>query len=276
MTELHKPKSNLLLLIRSLKAKMVRCQSCGKAFTRKDNMLRHMKTAHESFDSDTEDMELSEPETDVSDESEITGADSEGEGTEADSEGEETEEDSEGEEKELTDPWKRLIDLSFEKCQSLYKHNVNDYKKEHRVDIDVAKQKVYRDMRSVYRKQMVEAFLNMIEWLRDLQKDRTFIAIRNTARDLRSLDDYGEEESWKYAVKKRKFLFDKILSKYYPPEMSDVDSAASDAVAVDGQIGGGKIEIIGKRSGLLPFLNQGGITRVQQVERWVEHELSKH
>ena len=116
----------------------------------------------------------------------------------------------------------------------------------------------------------------MIEWLRDLQNDRTFIAIRNTARDLRSLDDYGEEESWKYAVKKRKFLFDKILSKYYPPEMSDVDSAASDAVAVDGQIGGGKIEIIGKRSGLVPFLNQGGITRVQQVERWAEHELSKH
>jgi len=107
------------------------------------------------------------------------------------SEGEETEEDSEGEEteKELTDPWKRLIELSFEKCQSLYKHNVNDYKKEHRMDIDVAKQKVYRDMRSVYGKQMVETVLNMIEWLRDLQKDRTFIAIKNRARDLRSLDD---------------------------------------------------------------------------------------
>jgi len=58
--------------------------------------------------------------------------------------------------------------------------------------------------------------------------------------------------------------------------MSDEDSAASDAVVVDGQIGGGKVEIIGKRSGLIPFLNQEGITRVQQVERWVDHELSKH
>ena len=41
--------------------------------------------------------------------------------------------------------------------------------------------------------------------------------ITNTAKRLREKDAFDEDKSMKYAVKKRKFLFEKKLDEYDPP-----------------------------------------------------------
>lgn len=36
-------------------------------------------------------------------------------------------------------------------------------------------------------------------------------------------DGYDTEEAWKYAVNKRKYIFDRILKEFDPPEMTQDD-----------------------------------------------------
>ena len=44
--------------------------------------------------------------------------------------------------------------------------------------------------------------------------------MKTTVSDLKLLGDYDNEESWKSAIDKRKFLFDRILKEYDLPELS--------------------------------------------------------
>ena len=57
-------------------------------------------------------------------------------------------------------------------------------------------------------------------WFHAMRKDPVFLAVKTTVSDLKLLDDYENEEAWKSAVNKRKFLFDRILKEYDPPELS--------------------------------------------------------
>ena len=54
-----------------------------------------------------------------------------------------------------------------------------------------------------------------------MKKDHIFLSVKNTVSDLKLLDDYDNEEAWKSAVSKRKFLFDRILNEFDPPELSE-------------------------------------------------------
>ena len=58
-------------------------------------------------------------------------------------------------------------------------------------------------------------------WFESIKNDPIHTAIKATARRLKNEDDFESEESWKYAVKKRKFLFDKLLKEYNPPKLSE-------------------------------------------------------
>ena len=53
-----------------------------------------------------------------------------------------------------------------------------------------------------------------------MRKDPVFLSVKTTVSDLKLLDDYDNDEAWKSAVDKRKFLFDRILKEYNPPELS--------------------------------------------------------
>jgi hypothetical protein len=91
----------------------------------------------------------------------------------------------------------------------------------------------------------------MIIWINALLKDSTYKAIKKTASDLKVIDDYDSEEAWKYAISSRKYLFEKILNKYDPPEMTKPLSVRQ--------------------------RGEGGDTDgpVQRVERWVNSELER-
>ena len=53
-----------------------------------------------------------------------------------------------------------------------------------------------------------------------MRKDPVFLSVKTTVSDLKLLDDYDNEEAWKSAVNKRKFLFDRLLNEYHPPELA--------------------------------------------------------
>ena len=74
-----------------------------------------------------------------------------------------------------------------------------------------------------------------------------------TITGLKLLDDYDSDEAWIYANHKRKYLFDKILKKYEPPEGTQPLSIKQEG-----------------RGGVLQNEAEGP---VQRVERWVESEL---
>ena len=75
------------------------------------------------------------------------------------------------------------------------------------------------------------------------------LCVKTKVSDLKLLEDYDNEEAWKSAVNKRKFLFDRILKEYDPPELSgpeydDVDTQTEkqqQAVSKENndQVGGG-------------------------------------
>ena len=64
---------------------------------------------------------------------------------------------------------------------------------------------------------MSKHYLDEIFWQQDLNKDPIHRKIKDTAKRLRDEEDYDTRESWQYAVKKRKYLFDDVLNGYKPP-----------------------------------------------------------
>ena len=53
-----------------------------------------------------------------------------------------------------------------------------------------------------------------------MRKDSVFLVVKTTVSDLKLIEDYDNEEAWKSADNKRKFLFDSILTEYDPSEFS--------------------------------------------------------
>ena len=74
-------------------------------------------------------------------------------------------------------------------------------------------------MLPTYRKALANILVNEMLWFHAMRKDPVFLSVRTTVFDLKLLD-YDNEEAWKSAVNKRKFLFDRILKVYDPPELS--------------------------------------------------------
>jgi len=88
-----------------------------------------------------------------------------------------------------------------------------------------ARNKVYEDMKSAYRKTVMNNFMARMEWFCAIQQDPIYKAIKQTAASLIDIDYFDRSEAWKYAISKRKYLFDNILSEYDPPDVTkDVES----------------------------------------------------
>jgi hypothetical protein len=164
-------------------------------------MLRHKKTVHsknERVDSE-EESDISEEETNIAsteetdDESPVTS--------------------------DMYDPWESVIQKAFEKCQEQFEDKVENLLRESNRDETEVKKRVYEDMKSVYRKAVNSVFTNRMMWINAIQNDPLYKAIKKTAHQLMELDDYGREEAWKYAVSKRKYIFDDLLEQFAPPEM---------------------------------------------------------
>lgn len=135
-----------------------------------------------------------------------------------DSNGEDTTDSSE--EEEYEDPWIDIIDVTFRQWQPEYKEKVQSYMETEGVTVGIARKRAFQDMKGRYRKTMASVFTDTILWFNAIRKDPIYRAIKKTASDLKMMDDYDSEEAWKYATSKRKYLFEKILKRYQPPEVT--------------------------------------------------------
>ena len=67
----------------------------------------------------------------------------------------------------------------------------------------------------------------MSEFSAALKKDPVNKKIASTAKRLRDEGDYNEDESRKYAIKKRKFLIEKMMDNYDPPSYEETEKQTS-------------------------------------------------
>lgn len=193
-------------------------------------MRRHVKTVHADFkdddmiddndrlekveddkDSDSGDANESSLQSDTDDYEE-----EEAEEEEIDDEAEEVEEDEDSD-----DPWRLLIQEVFKRCQSEFDERVDKHMVEQGIDEEEARKKVYHNMLPIYRKALANVFVDEILWFEAMKRDRIYLAMKNTVSDLKLVEDYDTEEAWKSAVNKRKFLLDRVIKEYDPPELSD-------------------------------------------------------
>lgn len=180
---------------------MIECDVCNKLFKRKDNMLRHKRNIHQDENSDNE-SELSDHMDADSDTVSDTDATS-----------------SEEHEKTI-DPWYDILKQTFRECQPKFKKQTTELMEDEGVSEDEARKTVYRELLSQYRKVLISKYVDRITWFESLKRDPVHKAVQKTAKRLREDDDFDPDESYKYAAKKRMYLFDKILKEFTPPEIN--------------------------------------------------------
>ena len=203
---------------------MFTCHVCSKVFKRGDNLSRHLRTVH----ADLQPVEMTD-EDDSADEDVASDAADDQESDDLDVE-DETDID---EQEDMEDPWKMLVEDAFDKCQFEFDERVNAYMTAHGVDQGNARERIYRNMLPAFRKAMADAFVNVILWFHAMQKEPIYLSIKKTVSNLKYMDDYNTEEAWKSAAKTRKFLFDGILKKYEPPEITNAETDDEDVDGTD-------------------------------------------
>ena len=68
---------------------------------------------------------------------------------------------------------------------------------------------------------MMNIFGSKMLWFNTLKKDPIYKAVKKTVSQLIDTEDYQIDEALKYAILKRRFLFDKILSDYEIPQLNE-------------------------------------------------------
>jgi hypothetical protein len=208
------------------------CDICLKSFKRRDNMMRHKKTVHaEDCEPDGHDMDSSMDSEDNNDHTSDEDTEDDNDYT-SDVEASDMEESTEDE----IDPWDRVIEQAFDECQSQFEEKVAQLIKKKHLSEDDARTKAYVEMEPAYRKAIANIFRNRMLWFSLIRQDPLYKAVRSTVNHLRDLEDYDVDESWKYAISKRKYLFDKLLKNYTPPDvLVSVDDKDAEAEDSDGQ-----------------------------------------
>ena len=104
-----------------------------------------------------------------------------------------------------------------------------------------------------------------------MRKDPVFLSVKTTVSDLKLLDDYDNEEAWKSAVNKRKFLFDRILKEYDPPELSgpedDDDDTQTEKISKENN------DQVCEGSSGSSKVNVNLVSPSEQVALWAKDEL---
>ncbi len=143
---------------------------------------------------------------------------------------------SETEEEEQDASWDLLVEAAFEQCQPEFEERVEKYmQRDDGVDQLQAREHVFEQMKDIYRKAMVNSFVKKMLWFNALRKEPVYATIKNTVSALKMDDDYDDEEAWKSATSKRKYLFDRILDWYEAPELEEDERVDTG----DSQEGGG-------------------------------------
>ena len=90
-----------------------------------------------------------------------------------------------------------------------------------------AEEVAYDKLKPKYLSDIISRYKYMSEISAVLKKDPVNKKIASTAKRLRDEEDYDEDESRKYAIKKRKFLIEKMMDNYDPPSYEETEEQTS-------------------------------------------------
>ena len=93
-------------------------------------------------------------------------------------------------------------------------------------DIQEAEEMAYEELKPNYLSQLISRYKYMVGMTAALKKDPVHQRIMITAKRLREEEDYDDDESMQYAIKKRKFLIERKLDEYDPPNYEEDEEQA--------------------------------------------------
>jgi len=143
----------------------------------------------------------------------------------ADEKEQESETDSE---EENADPWDQMVFKAYRNYRDKYDELVNNFENEG-FSKNSAKAAAHNSLLRKYRKSLREQLVNQLVYIRKLKRDPIYRKIMKTKQDLSDLDDYDEEEALECAVKKRKFLLNRLI------QPMDVSSSANESTDEEGE-----------------------------------------
>ena len=229
------------------------CHQCDRVFARSYNLRRHkgsgicrgaevnmldsdeesVMSERSSLDDgkdifrkpDLEDVEeVDEEEEDETEESEEDEEEDEEEEDDDDDDEEDNDEDDidddeeEEEEHQKIKPWDVLMGVTTDKMQDTFNETVEKALHENPgKDEQEAEEIAYDELKPKYLSEFVSRYKYLTDLSAALRKDPVNKKIQETAKRLRDEEDYDEDESRLYAIKKRKFLIEKKLNDYDPP-----------------------------------------------------------
>ena len=117
-----------------------------------------------------------------------------------DKEEEEEEYDDDSDDDKKIRAWDALMNITTKKMQDRFNETENPG-----TDIQEAEEKAYDELKQMYLSDFIPRYKYVVELSTALKKDPVNKRIASTAKRLRE-EDYDEDESRQYAIKKRKFL----------------------------------------------------------------------
>ena len=121
-----------------------------------------------------------------------------------------------------------LTNTTSENLQDKFNETVEKTLEEYPgTDIQKAEEIAYDELKPKYLSDVISRYKYMSEFSAPLKKDPVNKKIASTAKRLRDEEDYDEDESRKYAIKKRKFLIEKMMDNYDPPSYEETEEQTS-------------------------------------------------
>ena len=149
--------------------------------------------------------ELMEEEDSMNDKEESIDSDTES----TDDEEQETDDDDENDEDEPE--LKDMIRQARSKHYPIFEKLVDEYMKV--MSEEDAIEKAESDMRKCYKDQFLKDYTDLLLTMYDLQYSKMHGIIKQTIKRLRDEEEFSPHEAIKYAVKRRKYMFDDLLDE---------------------------------------------------------------
>ena len=147
----------------------------------------------------------------------------------ASNEGESSEETNDSDEE--ADPWTALIDEATAELHTKHSELVQSFENEGFGEID-AKKQVFAAILPELRKELGNVYMDRLQWMRQLKRDPVHRKIMKTRDAFVAEDEFDPDEALVAAVKKRKFLLERMLDdrQHFLDEDDDDDDEDNDCV----------------------------------------------
>ena len=124
-------------------------------------------------------------------------------------------------------PWDVLVNIAAENLQDTFNETVEETLAGHQnKDIQEAEEMAYEELKPNYLSILISRYKYMVGVTASLKKDPVHQKIMKTAERLREEENYDDDESMQYAIKKRKFLIERKLDEYDPPSYDEDEEQA--------------------------------------------------